>query len=80
MEVVEHVLAYGNARSPPAMLQVGSACSDQSLVSADLEAQIVLLSGQGGLGWLFLGEGCLPGFVAGLGGYVAQAELYADLP
>ena len=34
----ENVLAYGNARLPQAMLQVGSACSDDRMVSAGLEA------------------------------------------
>jgi glycosyltransferase involved in cell wall biosynthesis len=34
----EIVLAYGNARLPQAMLLVGSACSDDRMVSAGLEA------------------------------------------
>jgi glycosyltransferase involved in cell wall biosynthesis len=34
----EDVLAYGNARLPQAMLLVGSACSDERMVSAGLEA------------------------------------------
>jgi glycosyltransferase involved in cell wall biosynthesis len=34
----ENVLAYGNARLPQAMLLVGSACSDDRMVSAGLEA------------------------------------------
>jgi glycosyltransferase involved in cell wall biosynthesis len=34
----EDVLAYGNARLPQAMLVVGSACSDQRMISAGLEA------------------------------------------
>jgi glycosyltransferase involved in cell wall biosynthesis len=34
----ENVLAYGNARLPQAMLFVGSACSDDRMVSAGLEA------------------------------------------
>ena len=34
----EDVLAYGNARLPQAMLQVGSACADHRMVSAGLEA------------------------------------------
>ncbi len=34
----ENILAYGNARLPQAMLQVGSACADQRMVSAGLEA------------------------------------------
>src|SRR6202167_5009015 len=34
----ESVLAYGNARLPQAMLLVGSACSDDHMVSAGLEA------------------------------------------
>ncbi len=42
----EDVLAYGNARLPQAMLQVGSACSDQRMVSAGLEALDWLLKTQ----------------------------------
>ncbi|MGA2456627.1 MAG: glycosyltransferase family 4 protein [Terriglobales bacterium] len=34
----ENVLAYGNARLPQALLLVGSACSDDRMVSAGLEA------------------------------------------
>jgi glycosyltransferase involved in cell wall biosynthesis len=34
----ENVLAYGNARLPQALLRVGSACSDDRMVSAGLEA------------------------------------------
>jgi len=34
----ENVLAYGNARLPQALLLVGSACSDDHMVSAGLEA------------------------------------------
>jgi hypothetical protein len=34
----ENILAYGNARLPQAMLQVGSACSDDRMVSSGLEA------------------------------------------
>ena len=34
----ENVLAYGNARLPQAMLLVGSACSDDRMVSAGLES------------------------------------------
>src|SRR5580658_3109916 len=34
----ENILAYGNARLPQAMLLIGSACSDDRLVSAGLEA------------------------------------------
>ncbi|MGA7514486.1 MAG: glycosyltransferase family 4 protein [Candidatus Sulfotelmatobacter sp.] len=34
----ENVLAYGNARLPEAILLVGSACSDDRMVSAGLEA------------------------------------------
>jgi glycosyltransferase involved in cell wall biosynthesis len=34
----ENVLAYGNARLPQALLQVGSACSDDRMVSAGLES------------------------------------------
>jgi len=34
----ENVLAYGNARLPQAMLLVGSACADDRMVSAGLEA------------------------------------------
>jgi glycosyltransferase involved in cell wall biosynthesis len=42
----EDVLAYGNARLPQAMLQVGSACSDDRMVSAGLEALDWLLRTQ----------------------------------
>ncbi len=42
----EDVLAYGNARLPQAMLQVGSACSDDRMVSAGLEALDWLLRNQ----------------------------------
>jgi glycosyltransferase involved in cell wall biosynthesis len=34
----ENILAYGNARLPEALLVVGSACSDDRMVSAGLEA------------------------------------------
>jgi glycosyltransferase involved in cell wall biosynthesis len=34
----ENVLAYGNARLPQALLLVGSACSDERMVSAGLES------------------------------------------
>jgi glycosyltransferase involved in cell wall biosynthesis len=34
----ENILAYGNARLPQALLVVGSACSDDRMVSAGLEA------------------------------------------
>jgi glycosyltransferase involved in cell wall biosynthesis len=34
----ENVLAYGNARLPQAMLLVGSACADDRMISASLEA------------------------------------------
>jgi glycosyltransferase involved in cell wall biosynthesis len=34
----EHILAYGNARLPQALLVVGSACSDDRMVSAGLES------------------------------------------
>jgi hypothetical protein len=34
----ENVLAYGNARLPQALLLVGSACSDDRMISAGLEA------------------------------------------
>jgi glycosyltransferase involved in cell wall biosynthesis len=34
----ENILAYGNARLPQAMLLVGSACSDDRMVSAAIEA------------------------------------------
>ncbi len=34
----EHVLAYGNSRLPQALLLVGSACSDDRMVSAGLES------------------------------------------
>ena len=42
----EDVLAYGNARLPQAMLLVGSACSDDRMVSAGLEALDWLLKMQ----------------------------------
>jgi glycosyltransferase involved in cell wall biosynthesis len=42
----ENVLAYGNARLPQAMLLVGSACSDDRMVSAGLEALDWLLTTQ----------------------------------
>jgi glycosyltransferase involved in cell wall biosynthesis len=42
----EDVLAYGNARLPQAMLLVGSACSDDRMVSAGLEALDWLLEAQ----------------------------------
>jgi len=42
----EDVLAYGNARLPQAMLLVGSACSDEHMVSAGLEALDWLLQTQ----------------------------------
>jgi glycosyltransferase involved in cell wall biosynthesis len=42
----EDVLAYGNARLPQAMLLVGSACSDESMVSVGLEALDWLLATQ----------------------------------
>ena len=42
----ENVLAYGNARLPQAMLLVGSACSDDRMVSAGLEALDWLLKTQ----------------------------------
>jgi glycosyltransferase involved in cell wall biosynthesis len=42
----EDVLAYGNARLPQAMLLVGSACSDKSMVSVGLEALDWLLATQ----------------------------------
>ena len=42
----EDVLAYGNARLPQAMLLVGSACSDDRMVSAGLEALDWLLTQQ----------------------------------
>src|SRR6202046_4789783 len=35
---VENVLAYGNARLPQALLVVGSACSDDRMISAGLES------------------------------------------
>ena len=34
----ENVVAYGNARLPQALLVVGSACSDDRMISAGLEA------------------------------------------
>lgn len=42
----EDVLAYGNARLPQAMLLVGSACSDDRMVSAGLESLDWLLKMQ----------------------------------
>jgi len=42
----ENVVAYGNARLPQAMLAVGSACSDDQMVSAGLEALDWLLNAQ----------------------------------
>ena len=42
----EDVLAYGNARIPQAMLLVGSACSDDRMVSVGLEALDWLLKTQ----------------------------------
>ncbi len=42
----ENVLAYGNARLPQALLLVGSACSDDRMVSAGLEALDWLLKTQ----------------------------------
>jgi len=42
----ENVLAYGNARLPQAMLLVGSACSDDRMVSAGLESLAWLASTQ----------------------------------
>ncbi len=42
----ENVLAYGNARLPQAMLLVGSACADDRMVSAGLEALDWLLKTQ----------------------------------
>ena len=42
----ENVLAYGNARLPQAMLLVGSACSDERMLSAGLEALDWLLKTQ----------------------------------
>ena len=42
----EDVVAYGNARLPEAMLVVGSACSDDSMVSVGLEALDWLLATQ----------------------------------
>jgi glycosyltransferase involved in cell wall biosynthesis len=42
----ENLLAYGNARLPQAMLLVGSACSDDRMVSAGLEALDWLLTTQ----------------------------------
>jgi glycosyltransferase involved in cell wall biosynthesis len=42
----EHVLAYGNARLPQSMLSVGSACADDRMISAGLEALDWLLAQQ----------------------------------
>jgi len=42
----EDIVAYGNARLPQAMLLVGSACGDDSMISAGLEALDWLLKQQ----------------------------------
>src|SRR5438045_506715 len=42
----EDVLAYGNARLPQAMLLVGSACSDERMISGGLESLDWLLTQQ----------------------------------
>jgi glycosyltransferase involved in cell wall biosynthesis len=42
----EDVLAYGNARLPQALLQVGSACADDRMISISLEALDWLLTQQ----------------------------------
>ncbi|MGA8761749.1 MAG: glycosyltransferase family 4 protein [Candidatus Sulfotelmatobacter sp.] len=42
----EDVVAYGNGRLPQALILVGSACSDERMVSAGLEALDWLLSAQ----------------------------------
>jgi len=42
----EDILAYGNARLPQSMLLVGSACSDDRMISAGLEALDWLLTQQ----------------------------------
>ncbi len=42
----ENVVAYGNARLPQALLVVGSACSDDRMISAGLEALDWLLKAQ----------------------------------
>jgi glycosyltransferase involved in cell wall biosynthesis len=42
----ENVLAYGNARLPQALLRVGSACSDDRMISAGLESLDWLLREQ----------------------------------
>jgi len=42
----ENVVAYGNARLPQALLVVGSACSDDRMVSAGLEALDWLMKAQ----------------------------------
>ena len=44
----EHILAYGNARLPQAMMRVGSACGDERMNSTGLEALDWLLSQQRG--------------------------------
>jgi glycosyltransferase involved in cell wall biosynthesis len=44
----EHVLAYGNARLPQAMMLVGSACADQRMVAIGLEALDWLVGQQRG--------------------------------
>src|ERR1700681_4586448 len=43
---LENILAYGNARLPQVMLLVGSACSDDRMVSAGLESLDWLLNTQ----------------------------------
>ena len=42
----EDILAYGNARLPQAMLLVGSACSDQHMLSAGLDSLNWLMKAQ----------------------------------
>jgi hypothetical protein len=42
----ENVVAYGNARLPQALLVVGSACSDERMVSSGLEALDWLMKAQ----------------------------------
>ncbi len=45
-EWFEDILAYGNARLPQAMLLVGSACSDQQMLSAGLDSLNWLMKAQ----------------------------------
>jgi glycosyltransferase involved in cell wall biosynthesis len=63
----ENILAYGNARLPQAMLLVGSACSDDRMVSVGLEA----------LNWLTEAQRCATnGYFVPIGsqGFYRQGE------